>query len=407
VELTPVGILCNLACTYCYEHPMRDAGGYRPNYDLEKMIAGLDREGGKFSIFGGEPLLTDIDTLEKLFEYGFKKYKSNGIQTNGTLITDKHIDLFVKYNVHVGMSVDGPYELNLGRWAGSIEETNRRTAMSMLAAEKLCSIGRPPSFIITLHKLNSTPEKLPKLKQWFREMDDKGVCSCRLHPLEIEYDSVGDKMGMPGKRVAEVMLEFSELEKELKNLKFDMFGDVKQMLLGEDDSTTCTFHSCDPYTTDAVRGVSGQGESLSCGRNAKEGISFIKAEQHGYERQMALYLTPQEYNGCKGCRFFSMCKAQCPGTGIMQDWRNKTEACEMYYTLFEHFEKEYESNGILPLSKSPDLKEVELSLWEQWAKNQKGLIQNGAFKILRGQKPNCDRNSSHGDHFDSVQKSTK
>ena len=38
IELEPVGVVCNLSCPYCYEHPMRDAGNFRhKTYSVEKM----------------------------------------------------------------------------------------------------------------------------------------------------------------------------------------------------------------------------------------------------------------------------------------------------------------------------------------------------------------------------------
>ena len=184
IEVSPVGVTCNLSCPYCYEHPMREAGNFNEKpYDLDKMIAGLEKEGGKFGLFGGEPLLTDLETLEGLWKFGLERFGSNQIQTNGTLINEKHIELFKKYKVHVGISVDGPDELNDARWAGSLEETRRRTKMSMDAADRLCDEGIPPSFIVTLHKLNATTEKLPKLKEWFKYWDSRGVYSSRLHTL--------------------------------------------------------------------------------------------------------------------------------------------------------------------------------------------------------------------------------
>lgn len=401
IEVSPVGVTCNLSCPYCYEHPMREAGNFNEKpYDLEKMIQGLEREGGQFSLFGGEPLLTDMETLEGLWKYGFEKWGRNGIQTNGTLITDQHIELFKKYKVHVGISLDGPEELNDARWAGSVSETRRRTQMSMDAIGKLCDAGIPPSFIVTLHQLNASPERLPRLKQWFRYWDSRGVYSSRLHVLEIEYDAVEETMALTDERNIDVMLEMAELESEMTNIRFDIFRDIKLMLLGDDSHTTCTFHECDPYTTEAVRGISGQGESENCGRANKEGINFLKAAQRGYERQMALYHTPQEYGGCKGCRFFVMCKAQCPGTGVRYDWRNRTDKCQMYFKLFEYFEKQYEQAGVLPLSRSPELKRIENILWNQWAEQKRANIQYGIFPILRNQPPVQTTNREHGDHYD-------
>ncbi len=84
------------------------------------------------------------------------------------------------------------------------------------------------------------------------------------------------------------------------------------MLVGEDHGTSCIWNACDPYTTQAVRGVAGQGQRNNCGRTNKDGIDFGKADTPGYERYLALYQTPQEAGGCSGCSFFLMCKGQCP-----------------------------------------------------------------------------------------------
>ncbi|MCX8009300.1 MAG: radical SAM protein [Patescibacteria group bacterium] len=390
IEVTPIGVTCNLSCTYCYEHPVRDAGNHGDfDYDVEKMIEGLKKEGGEFSVFGGEPLLVDIDTLEALWKFGYETYGRNGIQSNGSLITERHIELFKKYKVHVGISIDGPGELNDARWAGTLEKTWHMTQKTLDNIEKCVKNEIPVSLIVTLHKLNASPEKLPILKQWFKNYDErKMISSARLHTLQVDYDSVDDYLSLTPEENAKIMLDMADFEKkELKYLKFDLFSDIKKILLGN-ENVTCTFNSCDYYSTDAVRGIDGQGNRVNCNRTNKDGFEQIKAEQHGYERQLALYNTPKEYGGCKDCRFFIFCKGQCPGTGINYDWRNKTNLCMMYYTLFEHFEKEYLEKGILPLSKSHLLKLLEEEMYKIWASGKEARISEAKNKIIQRIKQN-------------------
>src|SRR6185295_18248700 len=121
VELRPLGVSCNIACSYCYQNPQRDAGNVARSYDLERMKAAVEREGGPFTLFGGEPLLVPLPDLEDLFRWGQEKYGGSSIQTNGALISDAHIRLFKNHNVDVGVSVDGPDELNDLRRQGSLE----------------------------------------------------------------------------------------------------------------------------------------------------------------------------------------------------------------------------------------------------------------------------------------------
>ena len=112
----------------------------------------------------------------------------------------------------------------------------------------------------------------------------------------------------------------------LTRLRFDVFSDMRRLLRGQDESVTCVWAACDPYTTRAVRGIGGNGQRSNCGRTYKEGIEFAEAVTEGFERYLALYQTPQAVGGCQGCRFFLMCKGECPGTAIDHDWRNRPTA---------------------------------------------------------------------------------
>ena len=63
-------------------------------------------------------LLLPLKDLEAIWAWGLERYGSNRVQTNGTLIQDEHVALFHKYGVRVGISLDGPGELNDVRWHG-------------------------------------------------------------------------------------------------------------------------------------------------------------------------------------------------------------------------------------------------------------------------------------------------
>ena len=130
VELRPLGVRCNIECQYCYQNPQRDAGNLPVGFDLGRMKAAIERAGANFTIFGGEPLLVPEHVLEELWALGYERFGSNGIQTNATLITDRHIALFKRYNVSVGISVDGPDDLNDARWAGTVARTREATRVA-------------------------------------------------------------------------------------------------------------------------------------------------------------------------------------------------------------------------------------------------------------------------------------
>lgn len=381
VELRPLGVKCNIQCQYCYQNPQRDAGNVPHSYDLEKMKSAIEKEGRAFSLFGGEALLLPEKDLEELWSWGFQRYGRNSVQTNGTLINDTHIQMFKQYKVSVGISLDGPEELNDVRWAGSLERTREATAKTHAAIERLCQEGIPPGLIVTLHRCNATRDKLPVMYDWFRYLEGIGITSARLHILEVENESIQSKYVLSTKENLEAFLGLSKLQEKLIKLKFDVFQNMRNLLLGQDNNTTCIWNACDPYTTRAVRGIEGNGQSSNCGRTNKDGIDFTKSSTEGFERYLALYYTPQEYDGCSGCRFFLMCKGQCPGTAIDGDWRNRTQDCEVWKGLYRHLEEETIEKGMIPISICSERKQLEKIFLDTWAAGRNTTIASALGRI--------------------------
>ncbi len=376
VELLPLGVQCNIACQYCYQHLQRDVEDKQKPYNMQRMKEAILKEGGPFVLFGGEALLIPPEDLEELWSWGLEKFGSNALQTNATLITDAHIALFKKYKVSVGVSIDGPGELNDIRWAGSLEKTRKLTEKSQQNIEKLCAEGIAPGLIITLHRGNALPGKLPLMGEWLKYMDGVGVRSARLHLMEIENEKIRQFYHLTPRQNLEALLYFHELGKGLKHLYFDVFKEIGELMKADDKKVSCVWNACDPYTTASVQGVDGNGQRTNCGRANKEGIDFVKAAMPSYMRYVALYNTPEEHGGCKGCRFFVMCKGQCPGTAMEGDWRNKTEHCEVWKTLFTMQEEKMIAQGEIPLSRHPILPLVEQEFIRSWSRGQNTSLQN-------------------------------
>lgn len=413
IEVTPMGVACQLACTYCYQHPMRDGGNVGASHDVDVMIATLTRMGGDFTVFGGEALLTPIETLERLWSFGLERFGKNNVQTNGALVTDEHVALFKRYSVHVGFSLDGPAELNDARWAGSIDKTREATARSQAAIERLLREGMGASLIVTLHRRNAgTPELRERLKTWLAALAALGLKDARLHTLEIDHARVRDTLAMSNTQKIDALLDFATFEKSLRGtLHFDVFVDIEKSLRGGHDGVTCIWNACDPYTTPAVQGVDGHGNASNCGRTNKDGVAWLKASTRGQQRQLALYQTPRELGGCKGCRFFLMCNGQCPGTAIDGDWRNRSEDCEVFYALFAHVERELLARGVVPLSLAEHRPRLEAEYLAQLTSGEYGDGHGDAHgdhtdgpQLVQLQRPHgdhTDHGDSHQDHTDA------
>lgn len=163
VEVRPLGDRCNIQCAYCYQEAARAGELSGKRYSVARMIEALSQLGQSFTLFGGEALLVPIADLERLFAFGLERYGRNGIQTNGTLLRPDHIELFRRYQVDVGVSIDGPGALNDIRWAGSRCATQRATTRTEAVIEILCRTLKPPSVIVTLHRQNASEPRLPLL----------------------------------------------------------------------------------------------------------------------------------------------------------------------------------------------------------------------------------------------------
>jgi uncharacterized protein len=298
------------------------------------------------------------------------------------LINDNHIRMFKQYCVSVGISIDGPGELNDARFSGTLRGTREATEKVERVIERLCEEGIPPSLIITLHRSNAAREKLPIMHDWIKYLESIGIRQMRLHILEVENKSVRERYALSTAENLEAYLSFLALEDELTTLKFDVFDDMKNLLLGRDAGTGCIWNACDPYTTRAVQGVEGNGQLSNCSRTNKDGIDFTKSEIEGYERYIALYHTPQQYGGCKGCRFFLMCKGQCPGTAIDGDWRNRSEHCEVWKGLFGQLETRMFENNLSPISVAKERKQLEEFFIQKWKEGQETSIEHAISQCI-------------------------
>jgi len=112
---------CNLACQYCYDkeygyHQEKSNKMFLEN--IENMVDCIQKtrveptRPVKIILHGGEPLLISASTYEKFFDALLQKIDKIRlfVQTNGTLFTEEMIQLFKKYNVSIGISLDGSDE---------------------------------------------------------------------------------------------------------------------------------------------------------------------------------------------------------------------------------------------------------------------------------------------------------
>jgi len=410
VELLLLGQRCNLACVGCYEETMRDAGNEGGTYDLdtavESAIQTCKATGSKsLTLFGGEPFLLPINDLEIVLERVTAAGLSVSAQTNGTIITPKHLELFKRYHVSIGLSLDGPDELNDWRVVRvkpenqhrQLELTRLQTSLIHKNVDRLLEAGIVPSIITTITAFNAgTDAKLDRYIEWANGLTTKGIRYLNLHLLEVHKREGEAEHLLNQERQITV---FRRLRRELKGFTHvSPFDDMKSKLSG--GSGNCIWNHCSPYSTPAVTGINGQGEAARCGRLNTDGVSWERSQQHSHERYLSLYLRPMQQGGCGGCRFFTVCGGECPGNAENHDWRERTMHCETIQALMQDTEQELFAEGKEPVSLSLKRPLLEWQLVSKWAGLATPETSCSVPDRPHGDAPHGD--IAHGDHTDTA-----
>lgn len=113
---------CNLRCAECFVVKSANKLRTMSKETLERVIRTTIPYGAKsrvtYHFFGGEPLLCfdriklAVEILEEAVAAGMIARPLYTITTNLTLLTDEIVSFFKKYDVRVGVSVDGPEHIH-------------------------------------------------------------------------------------------------------------------------------------------------------------------------------------------------------------------------------------------------------------------------------------------------------
>lgn len=190
---------CNLNCGYCYEFNladqtwrhspamMSDAVWENILFRVKRHCDWSGQRSVRFSLHGGEPCLLGPKRFNALCIRA-RRYLEDinvkfSLQTNGTLLNQEWADTLAANDVNVGISLDGPKEVNdvfridhLGR--GSYERV--RAGIEMLKASEV-SFG-----LLTVIQLGANPISI------HRHFLDLGCKSLSYLMPDYTYDTIGD-----------------------------------------------------------------------------------------------------------------------------------------------------------------------------------------------------------------------
>ena len=191
VQPTP---FCNINCSYCYL-PQRDVTSVIQQSVVttlfEKVFAsGWTGEGLTVIWHAGEPLVVPVSFYETAFAAIEKMRPAalklrHSFQTNGMLITSKWCDLFKKWDVGVGVSIDGPKHFHD---AHRVTRSGRGTFDKTLAGIHLLKREHVPFHVISV--LSQQALRAPReMLDFFLSEGIEDVC---FNVEESEGDHVSD-----------------------------------------------------------------------------------------------------------------------------------------------------------------------------------------------------------------------
>jgi len=136
---------CNYRCSYCsfsgiYNNRRTHDKEYMSFETAKKAIDLLYVKNSlNIGFYGGEPLL-NFSLIKKVIEYAASRFKNVtfSLTTNGDLLSSKVIELFVKNDVNLTVSLDGPEEIhNLYRGKAKSDNSFKKIISNLKQIKKL------------------------------------------------------------------------------------------------------------------------------------------------------------------------------------------------------------------------------------------------------------------------------
>ncbi len=347
--IKPASSSCNLRCRYCFYYDVADNRevknyGIMNDDTLENMVKKVfdDVEySANFAFQGGEPTMAGIEFFEKFHKfvekYNTKKIIVNfSLQTNGTLLNKKWLELFKKHNYLIGLSLDGNKEMHD---TFRIDAKGEGTFSRVLKAAKMMKKAEVEfNILCVVNKLIAQNGKLVynffrnngfRYYQFIPCLDSLSCSEEKDYTLTAEdYGKFLDETFnlwyedmMSGKRIS--VRHFDNYTKILLGEEpeaCDMVGHCNMNAVLESDGS---MYPCDFYVLDEFK-VGNINES------SFEELFKSEAEMRFLRTSLAVD------EKCKVCRYFKICRGGCRRhKELTAEGNYENRFCESYKYFFE------------------------------------------------------------------------
>lgn len=325
VAITKLTRLCNLRCTYCHswaEGPNQIMQWRAMIQTVRSVVSMEGLERAQFVWHGGEVTLIKPLLMRKFIwlQYNLKPRRlkvANALQTNGTALTPEWIDFLIGLDINVGVSLDGPPEVNDKR---RLRKDGRVT--SDLIADGMRNLrvaGIPFGILIVLDK-EICDQGARRLLNFVLDLEVDTVSLLNVLPEnDAPHGSPGDHYLPYGDYVAFLLEVFNEWWPAYRDrVLFTDLSELMNGVAGHRHPVNClwsgnchgrfmTFEPngdvapCDKYRGDAGS-LLGNVTVKSLGRLIEEAPYLHSARQFSADGAEEM----------KSCEWFQTCRGGCP-----------------------------------------------------------------------------------------------
>ncbi|MDE3166898.1 MAG: anaerobic sulfatase maturase [Acidobacteriota bacterium] len=362
--IKPASAVCNLDCEYCF-YLDREADPYSALPGRRMTLETLERlvdtylfysyPNSVFAFQGGEPTLAGLPFFEKLVEFQQRYGRSNqavsnALQTNAVLIDKNWCDLFRQYNWLLGVSLDGPEEVNdLYRFNKEKRGTWKRVMQSVETLQ-----ANHVEFNILCVLSTANVEKPKELYRFYRSI---GVDNIQFIPL-AEFDGLGNRLPftITPEQYGRFLVEMFELWwPDRRKVRIRAFDNIAEAVAGQKPGN-CTMHeTCDSYVV-----VEYNGDVYPCdffvenpwklGNTNEDSWTEIARRTKRYSFATKKTIAHAE---CQVCEWQSLCHGGCPKFrhGPRRRFEDLDYFCSAYKMIFarsvEPLKKELTRMGVV------------------------------------------------------------
>ena len=348
---------CNLRCKYCSRYKENYDGKKTISQDLLNLIleraskyANLIDERVVVQFHGGEPLLK-FDLIKNAI---IKNKKHNHlldyrIQTNATLLSDDILFFCKEYDIHLGISIDGPPNLN-----AITRRFSDGSPIDLIVKRNLEKIKNiiPKHNISCLCVLSSA--NVHHAENVLNYVYENSIDDVSILPLYPDFSNciTDDNHLIPrtnemidfSKKIFDIWL--SELEKG-REISIPSFQIWFWNLMGKNANFIINNTSCG--VAQSMIFIDNNGDIYPCGPFSYEGkftmgnimdidIQDLKKSKifHEFENR-----STQNVEECKECVFQGICLGGCPANSNLKtkDIFQKDPFCEYWFGLISHIVK--------------------------------------------------------------------